>query len=529
MIVAIVNQTVPSGVRGVEEFRIAASTAAAVSAFVNEYSPPLNAADYLGVDTGWAQLQFPAPGAVWAWDFGSSELVEYLPAIDPLSEDVHIYVSEADGHDVTGNGTIGNPFKDFPRAVREIRVAPGGITWIHFKPGDYTHAELPVGIRGSVIAYADDTWDPDVYVTDFSGTTDSGSDFEGINDTGLTATAFRNKWLEITVDGVRNRRMVNENTTTRITPSYQLTATPSLGTSYRIFHSDVRMHFVPGAENYSLVSGSGIRRATFPIGKQPIVCFIGIDLSSVDENFMGSQIFLTDSTCCFYGVKGRFIDNGMSGGSGICADATQLYCGTGFNRELSPVMGTDDWEGWGLSMDTDPDIIDYPSGGELIAVNNSLVDGYISSLYVNNSISGFFYSPALFSMRGGRQSYVYIGRGGSYNSRIHHQMPSPGQLIVASLNMLGGAFKIYRTDCAFISMTQGSYGEVEGILVLGEQPAPGFTVDVQGASILVVNGQTDLGRDVGDDWRVGTTVLNKSDLTSGVAFESLGSVIVRIS
>jgi hypothetical protein len=64
------------GIVPLEEFRIAANPAAAVAAFCAEYTPPLSEGDYLGIDTGWASVQTPADGYVWAWDFDASALVE---------------------------------------------------------------------------------------------------------------------------------------------------------------------------------------------------------------------------------------------------------------------------------------------------------------------------------------------------------------------------------------------------------------------------------------------------------------------
>lgn len=82
MIVAIVNQTNPVGIVRVDEFREAVSPGAAVDAFVNDYNPPLNPADWLGVDTGWVQYQPPAPDYTWAYDFGTALLVQQAIAPD---------------------------------------------------------------------------------------------------------------------------------------------------------------------------------------------------------------------------------------------------------------------------------------------------------------------------------------------------------------------------------------------------------------------------------------------------------------
>ena len=74
MIVAIIKQG--SGVKDVEEFREAASEAAAVTAFCGEYSPPKTEGDYVGVDTGWGSYQAPAAGKRWSYDHDTPALVQ---------------------------------------------------------------------------------------------------------------------------------------------------------------------------------------------------------------------------------------------------------------------------------------------------------------------------------------------------------------------------------------------------------------------------------------------------------------------
>lgn len=79
MIVAIIK--IDAG-GPLEEFRIAPAPADAVAAFCGEYVPPLDEADYLGVDTGWPSVQIPADGYAWAWDFGERALAQ-IPAPSP--------------------------------------------------------------------------------------------------------------------------------------------------------------------------------------------------------------------------------------------------------------------------------------------------------------------------------------------------------------------------------------------------------------------------------------------------------------
>jgi len=69
MIVAIVKIGTGSGQTFIEEFREAAGTAQAVVAFVGEYNPPLNPADYLGHDTGFSNVPPGGIGKRWGYDF----------------------------------------------------------------------------------------------------------------------------------------------------------------------------------------------------------------------------------------------------------------------------------------------------------------------------------------------------------------------------------------------------------------------------------------------------------------------------
>jgi hypothetical protein len=76
MIVAIVNQTVPVGKVAFVAFVQAISAVAGRDAYVAGFTPPLPATNWLGIDTGWASVQSPLPGRTWAWDFGTSAIVQ---------------------------------------------------------------------------------------------------------------------------------------------------------------------------------------------------------------------------------------------------------------------------------------------------------------------------------------------------------------------------------------------------------------------------------------------------------------------
>lgn len=62
----------------VQEFREAVDEATALTEFCNEYTPPLDPADYFSYNTGWGSYQQTDPGKRWSYDFASPGLVQTL-------------------------------------------------------------------------------------------------------------------------------------------------------------------------------------------------------------------------------------------------------------------------------------------------------------------------------------------------------------------------------------------------------------------------------------------------------------------
>lgn len=73
MIVAT-TRTAARGHTPVCDFRDAPDEATAVAAFTTEYG--LDAADYIGFDTGWTQVTSPRPRRLWAYDHDRGALVQ---------------------------------------------------------------------------------------------------------------------------------------------------------------------------------------------------------------------------------------------------------------------------------------------------------------------------------------------------------------------------------------------------------------------------------------------------------------------
>ena len=101
MIVAIAKLGDGTGQVPLEEFREAATTAAALTAFVTAYNTPLNEADYIAHDTGLTKVQRPADGNRWGYDHDTSSMVELtLSASDlaPGSVPPVLYLQSPDGN-----------------------------------------------------------------------------------------------------------------------------------------------------------------------------------------------------------------------------------------------------------------------------------------------------------------------------------------------------------------------------------------------------------------------------------------------
>lgn len=76
-----------AGVVFVEEFREAVDAATALTAFVNDYSPPKIEANYIAHDTGWGSVQQPTVAGRWSYDHGILTIVESLVEIKAIRYD----------------------------------------------------------------------------------------------------------------------------------------------------------------------------------------------------------------------------------------------------------------------------------------------------------------------------------------------------------------------------------------------------------------------------------------------------------
>jgi hypothetical protein len=123
MLVAIIDQTTPSGQVAIKQVREAVDEATAVTEYVNSYSPPKTATDWLGHDTGWTEVQKPSKGMRWAYDFdspppGAGGLIE-IDAVNLIM--VCAALSFDDGNDIiiTSDGSW--------QTLRRYVIAPDAI------------------------------------------------------------------------------------------------------------------------------------------------------------------------------------------------------------------------------------------------------------------------------------------------------------------------------------------------------------------------------------------------------------------
>lgn len=95
MIVSIVKAG--SGIMVIEELRSAASTAAALTAFVNDYTPALREIDYFAFDTGWATGRRPSAGKAHAYNHDTPAMTEVAISTDPTRAETATYIQSPDG------------------------------------------------------------------------------------------------------------------------------------------------------------------------------------------------------------------------------------------------------------------------------------------------------------------------------------------------------------------------------------------------------------------------------------------------
>jgi len=105
MIVGIVK--ISSKLEVLEEFRNAVDESTAVSAFCNEYSPVLDASDYLGINADSVDLQ-----KNWGWDF--SEVTPVLKeVVSVLNHPMPINLGESNDY---------NQFREYIRSILDVKT-----------------------------------------------------------------------------------------------------------------------------------------------------------------------------------------------------------------------------------------------------------------------------------------------------------------------------------------------------------------------------------------------------------------------
>lgn len=450
--------------------------------------------------------------------------------------DVDIYVDIVGGSDITGDGSIGNPYQDYPRAVEDINVERLGITFIHLKPGVYTGVQLPA-TRGPVIVYADEVWDPAVFIDVFTGVTDAGTDANGITDAGLVADAFNDTWLE--VNGEKKQVLVN--TTTRISPCTAFQTAFGAGVNYRIFASDVRIVFTAAAFNdYNYVAvGTGARGTSALLGKEqnPYVAFVGVTLG--DAPFFGGNLVFAGGQYAAFGLRVELSDF-ANWATNI--DAADMWCGDHYAALQALDTRTSGasllWLGWGFISTGDG----AGSGdlGAIAVTGNGAVFGVFSCAFIGNrDYASSRYSPAQIEWYGGRIRIAEFWPGSLltvFGSAVVENRPIFGGPNIAPnvvVNMLGGGIDLdnvrfvdFGVGIPFIATRSSSRIRITSTVTGAAVGAN--TVEIQGVSALVSDGAPALGG-AGNDWKVGTAAaFNKAALAAVNAnVASIGSIALR--
>lgn len=170
---------------------------------------------------------------------------------DETTADMHIWVDAVDGDDDENDGLT----EDTPVATiaAALGLIPQGVKHLvqgHLAAGTYEIARSylfrtrNVSGEGRVHFFADDVWDPGVFVDRVTGVAAAGTNSNVIKTTGLTLNAQRGYTIEMTSgDAMGERRTIRNNTATDVVPSIAFGAVegavPAPGDTFRIFENAV--------------------------------------------------------------------------------------------------------------------------------------------------------------------------------------------------------------------------------------------------------------------------------------------------
>jgi hypothetical protein len=154
---------------------------------------------------------------------------------------INLYVDPLNGNDFN-LGTIGSPVKTLEFVDQILPNFSQHPVDVHLRRGSYP---LPASgtwlqsriLNNTIRVFGDTTWDPSVNQVLHAEAAQAGTTASVIKQTGLVANALIGRTCEVTVGGVRQRKLIKGNTTTDVLVDEVFNPAPNVGDPVRITQS----------------------------------------------------------------------------------------------------------------------------------------------------------------------------------------------------------------------------------------------------------------------------------------------------
>jgi hypothetical protein len=462
--------------------------------------------------------------------FGASSLRALTKTLAPM----HVYISERNGNDLTGLGTIDQPLATLeklesilPDTIEHpVDVSLDSDNHVLPSDGEFLRSRA---FDSTLRFFADEDWDPGVVTTITTGTAAAGTTGVSIKGVGLPVGGFDKFTIEFTTLGgvpvplaQRQRKTVRNNTATEIIPSHGFTPAPIPGDSYRIIRCNCFCLAPtipgPGFTRYEFTHDSpgtvpALVDGLFTLfgGLPGFTHLSGLVLEGVGLRASASFQSFTFGRHALFAYGSVLDPNGNpANNTPLALRGTGLYSGNGltvFER----------FEGWG--------VVSLASGdGISMSIGSSMVGYYWGDgVNLSNREPG-----ASMAILGGRAQRVGLTQGTLlfFNIPVPDSVPfrldsanNPGSPAISITNggfpptnlSIQGGFELVNPSAAFPAIYVGPNGSLafdDGLV--GQGGAAG-SVLVDSGAFLLLTAAPNFGDPVASDWTVvNLPAVNKS-------------------
>lgn len=298
------------------------------------------------------------------------------------TEELHIYVSAANGNDNNDGLTAATPVATLTRAYQIMPYALAAPCVVHLGSGTYAAASLDgraqVGVNARIWLYGDGAGQAgdDGFVEQRAPElAQSGSGTQVVVTTGgMVAGAHAGQTIEIVSGpGAGERRMIGENTTTDIIPLADFATAPTTASTFRIVSTGIFIDTDPVVRR-GLFTRLGSLSSSFNI--LPFLGLVNMEFTGTNPGgvvslpaFSNCGVLMHNVTQSAFGMDFAqcVLNCGETKALGIQGSTVTFnpYEELGFDTTRGPL-----WDGWGVST---------PGGGFAFKLFNSKCSGFFQS------------------------------------------------------------------------------------------------------------------------------------------------------